>query len=475
MRPATPFISRILFMVSALVALTLTMLSMPVAATASTTPSKLYGVVGIPGPKPGEITITWKQGGKNTTSFTLETALSLFSKSSSSSLPPVGRHPRVYTISAKARSYTMSAGQVAEAGAGLGSGMHLVFRLGAVNRTSKSTITRWYPYVRAAQPEFGFNRPRLDSTKPGNTTLQMATFNVRTARATTDARSWLQRRAAVAEQIKARHPAIVALQEIGPGRADGAKGSTKRSTRQTTSLLRSLEKIDADQYKMVRTTPYVAPHSRHSTQGARLLYDSNAVSLISKCPQVTGKSHYSASCSMELPIRIEDSEGSRRSAAYAKFADRRTRQQFFVVSVHLDSRHSDTAATEATYDALRGRQVDAVVSKIASLNPTGLPVLIAGDINSYQHLRVGNAPKERLAELGFIDSAAARSRTNMAYSTFNGFAVTQRRSGLGYGSRLDAIFVRGGSPVSFENVTNVTDSSRPSDHNMVLSTLILQR
>lgn len=475
MRPSTP-LCRILLVLSALLALVMTTLSFPVSASASTTPGKLSRVVGVAGPKPGEITITWKQDGKNTTSFSLETALSPFSPSSSSSMPREGRHRRVYTISSKARSYTMSAARLREAGAGLGSGMHLLFRLAAVNQKSKSTTTRWYPYLRAAQPEFGSDHPRLSTISTGTASFGMATFNVRTARATSDNRSWLQRRSDVAEQIAARQPALVALQEIGPGRADGKSGTTKGTARQTTSLVESLHEIDADQYKMVRTTPYVVPGTDHSTQGTRLLYDSDKISLVSKCSETTGKKHYSSSCSMELPIRTNDSEDdNRRSAAYAQFVDRATRQQFFAVSVHLDSRHSSSKRNEASYDALRGRQADAVVAKIASLNPTGLPVLIAGDMNSYQNLVVGNAPKENLANAGFIDTAAAPSRTNMAYSTFNGFTKTQRASGIGYGSRLDAIFVHGGTPVTFENVTKATDNSRPSDHNMVLSTVILGR
>ncbi len=118
----------------------------------------------------------------------------------------------------------------------------------------------------------------------------MATFNVRTAKATTDVRPWLTRRGDVAELIYARHPDVVAIQELGPGRADGKAGSTTGTMRQTTSLLDSLGKIDADNYKLVRTTPYVKAGTTHGSQGTRILFDSNKLTLVSDCPEVTGKS-----------------------------------------------------------------------------------------------------------------------------------------------------------------------------------------
>ena len=46
---------------------------------------------------------------------------------------------------------------------------------------------------------------------------------------------------------------------------------------------------------------------------------------------------------------------------------------------------------------------------------------------------------------------------------------------MGYGSRLDGLYISGGKASTFENVTQVTDKTRPSDHNMVLSTVVLEK
>ncbi len=457
------------------------LIAAPIPASASVaTPSKISTVTAVAGPLAGELTFTWKQDGKNTTSYELETALSLFSKSTSSSLPREGRHRRVFSIGPSRRSLTLTADQVREAGAGVGSGAHLLFRFAAINRLSAGETIRRYPYLQAIQPELDAGvagvagaDAEAEAEADSSITLRVASFNVRTAKATSDARPWLKRRADVAEQIYARHPDIVTLQEIGPGRADGQSGSTTGTMRQTTSLLDSLAHLDAQNYKMVRTTPYVAPGVTHGSQGTRMIYDNDKVLLVSDCPEATGKSNYSPSCSIELPILSGESESNRRSVAYAKFADRDTHRQFYVVSAHLDYRHSTSKTKEAVYNALRGRQMQAIFDELDKINTSHLPVILGGDLNSYQNLTVGDAPHEALYEEGFIDSASARLRANIQYSTYNGFATTQTASGMGYGSRLDGIFIQGGYGKTFENVTKVKDSARPSDHNMVLSTVVL--
>ena len=468
---------RILLALSSALAVTIAVLAVPVAGAATTvpTPSQFTKVSAVAGPLAGEVTVSWTHSGTNTTSYELETALSLFSKSSTSSLPRVGRHTRLFTVKANQRSLRLTAAQVREAGAGAGSGVHLLYRFSAINHTAAGDTIRRYPYLGAVRPELTAAGDTTGDDIAGRTSMRAATFNVRTAKAATDVRPWLTRRVDVAELIYARHPDFVTIQELGPGRADGQAGSTTGTMRQTTSLLDSLGKIDADNYKLVRTTPYVKAGTTHGSQGTRILFDSNKLSLVSNCPEVTGTSKYSPSCSVELPILAGESESNRRSAAYAKFADKDTKQLFYVVSVHLDARHSTTKSKETTYNSLRGRQVSTVLEAIAKINTSNLPVIFGGDLNSWQNITVGDAPHDALINKGFVDSAAARARTNVKYSTFNGFRLTQTGSSMGYGSRLDGLFVSGGTARTFENVLKVTDSERPSDHNMVLSTLVLDR
>ena len=441
--------------------------AIPADAAAPTTPAKITGGSSSPGPRAGELTIRWHSTGADTTGFRIETGLTTFSPSPSSSLPTHGRHWKVFSYGRGARSATLSASQTAAAGAGAATGFHLYFRVFAVHTAGSRTTVRAYPYLQAAVP-------RPASPKARGTQLRVASFNVRTAKASGDARSWRQRVPDIARLIKAKNPGVVALQELGPGRADGKAGSTTGVARQTDSLVTALRRAGASRYRLVRTTSYVRPGIPHSTQGARILYDTTRYALLSHCPDMTGKSHYNTSCSMDLPRLHSDPASSERSAAYAQFADRRTGKRFWLASVHLDSRHSSNLATERRYEGLRRDQVRAVDARIASLNAQHEQVVLAGDMNTWQNNRGGDAAHDYLMSRGFYDSAAALTKVNFAYPTINHFDRVLKKGVNGYGVRLDVIATRGSVGARrFENVMKVVDSRRPSDHNMILSDLVL--
>lgn len=304
-----------------------------------------------------------------------------------------------------------------------------------------------------------------------STSVRFATFNVRTARADVGTkRSWLNRAGSVAREIKSRDPGIVALQELGPGRADGKKAKLGGHIRQTTSLEKKLAAIGASKYKLTRETAYVAPGTSHDTQGTRILYDTKRYRLISDCPETTGKSNYNRSCSMDLPLMSGDSKSRTRSAAYAEFEDRSTGKNFWVISVHLDTRHGKK---EAAYDSLRAAQVRAVYTRVAGL-ANGKPILFGGDLNSWATKAGSNAPFNFLTGQGFRDATAAASRIDQRYPTVNHWHKTLKANAPGRQVALDVILVKGASRfVKYENVMKVKDSSRPSDHNMVYSSMVL--
>ncbi len=308
------------------------------------------------------------------------------------------------------------------------------------------------------------------SQKETSLTLRAGTFNVRTARAN-DGGSWLQRANDVAREIASRSPGLLAVQELGPGRADGSKGTTTGHLRQTVSLERSLKSVVGDsRYQLVRTTPYVKPGTNHGTQGARILYDTRKFKLLSHCPEKTGSKNYNSSCSMNLPLRSSDSESLRRSAAFAKFADRKTGKRFWVVSVHLDDRHSSSLSKEKSYNALRGAQARAVYLKVNGLRKTGEKIIYGGDFNSWATNRAGDAPREYLIRQGFHDTAAAAAtRINIKYPTVNHYKTTLAAKQI----RLDVVMIKGSKRVlRYENVMKRVDSSRPSDHNLVISDVV---
>ncbi len=436
-----------------------------IPAIGASTPARITGVTAGPGPHAGEITISWNQSGANTTGFAVKTGLSTFSRTGSGSLPRDGRNAKIFTFPGKRHRITLSAAQVRAAGAAPETGNYLYFRLYAINTNGAGTATRWYPYLRAAMP-------RAVAPKSKGTHVRVASFNVLSARVS-KGRSWLSRADEVAQVISSRNPGVVAIQELGPGRADGKTGSTTGHLRQTTSLENELSAIGAGRYKLVRTTPYVAPGTTHGTQGTRILYNTRKYSVVSDCRESTGKRNYSSTCSMNMPKLASDSEKKRRSAAWAELKDRSTGERFYVVSVHLDDRHSGNKATERVYDNLRERQVAAVYAKVHAIAGSQ-EIILAGDLNSWQQKAVSNAPHDYLSANGFYDAASALTKINIQYPTVNHFTTTQKAGAQGYGVRLDAIMVKGSRGASrWENVLDVVDSTRPSDHNMLVADLVL--
>jgi endonuclease/exonuclease/phosphatase family metal-dependent hydrolase len=312
-----------------------------------------------------------------------------------------------------------------------------------------------------------FNLPE----KRNSLTMRVGTFNVLTARANKGGRSWLERAPDVAREIASRNPDVLAIQELSPGRADGSKAPTMGQLRQTISLERALERVVGDdRYQLVRTTPYVKPRTEHGTQGTRILYDTRKFKLLSNCPEKTGTRNYNSSCSMDLPLRKADSESLRRSAAYAKFQDRKTGTRFWVVSVHLDDRHSSRLSKEKRYNALRGKQARAIYLKVNGLRKPGEKIIYAGDFNSWKKNRAGDAPREYLMRHGFSDTVAADTRINIKYPTINHFKTRQPAKRV----RLDVVLIKGMKhALRYENVMKRVDSSRPSDHNLVISDVVL--
>ena len=301
--------------------------------------------------------------------------------------------------------------------------------------------------------------------------LRVATFNVRTARARGDKRNWLARVGSVSREIMERRPSVVLLQELGPGRADGKKAKINGAARQTTSLTSTLARIGGTKYRLVRHTSYVEPGAAHGTQGARILYDSSRLALLSKCPETTGKKAWNASCSFDLPVAKGESRQNLRSAAYAKFRDRATGKAFWVVSTHFDNRHG-SKAKDAKMSRLRVAQAARVAAVMAKLNTSRLPVVFGADINSWESDRSRYAPHRYLVSKGYADTVFAKARVNLGYPTVNHWRSTLKRAKRGNGVRLDVVMVKGRAQfLRWENKMALRDNSRSSDHNMVLADL----
>jgi hypothetical protein len=163
---------------------------------------------------------------------------------------------------------------------------------------------------------------------------------------------------------------------------------------------RSLERVGAGNYRLVRTTAYVKPGTSTGTQGGRLLYDTKRYRLVSTCQETTGSSNYHASCSIPLPILSSDGANRRRHGAYAEFEDKQTGRNFY----------RRRAALGSGLDRVPQGQ---------DLNNHGHPIIVAGDINSWHTKRASHAPHNFLTSQGFEDAVMAKSRIDDRYPTVN--------------------------------------------------------
>ena len=434
--------------------------ALPSSASAAARPGAVKSVVASPGAAAGQIKVSWKASGSHTDKFRIETALTPFGSSDD------GRGATSFTVSRSKRSVTLSAKSVAKAGAAPATGNHLYIRVVGIDVTRhgsrKGTASALVATTAraAAAPAIGVP-------------LRIASYNIRSAKYDgADKRDWAVRAPGVASDILKVHPGIVAIQEASPARFGGV--------RQTESLQAAVIKADPAmaRYTITRTTIYNPPGTPHGSQAARILYDSSRYRLLTPCSDTTmvngAAIDYSDSCSFDLPILPGDAPTWKRSAAYAEFLDLSTGQQFLVVSAHLDYRHSKNAATEAKLNELRGLQAATIWTNMSLIRKVGEPVVVAGDFNSSQTDRGGNAPHDYLVSQGFYDAAGASKQVNLEFPSLNHFDTTLSADPQGYGRRVDQILVYGGlGSELFKQVVLQKNPERNSDHNMVFADVVL--
>lgn len=149
-------------------------------------------------------------------------------------------------------------------------------------------------------------------------------------------------------------------------------------------------------------------------------------------------------------------------------------QPVLVTSVHEIDNTNRSVMDRKRDSGIFAQQVMGAVNRI---NPGGLPVIVAGDLN-YLREPYGDVPgyveaPPTLVRGGYYDAMAALSKTNIAYSTFNGgngtTAPGQAPVQSGVAGRSDYIMLKGfrGSN-AYVNVANWSlNGLVPSDHNLV--------
>jgi endonuclease/exonuclease/phosphatase family metal-dependent hydrolase len=402
-------------------------------ATKAHWPDAIDWVRNQPGADPGTTRITWSSDGGYTDFFKITTALTPFGTKNT---PAEGRNSMTFRVPGTARSLTLTPDQTRAAGAGLGTARHLFFRIKAVRSGEADSQTR--PYASMMHATVAGQGPATSGTA-----MRFAAYNVHVAAADVAGHTWSDRAQLVANNIAAHHPAVVAISEMVPGmwtNVDGGPG-----------LDLALQRAGAGEYTLTRTTTY----TQNVPGDTRILYDPNLVQMTSTCDPTK------FSCAIKIP----EPDSSFRVAAYAQFQDLASGQEFWFVAVHFDH------GNDATTDALRGDQAQAVVDGMAAVNPQNLPVIVGGDFNSSQTSNGHDSPHAAMLQAGYYNTAAAANTVNLQYNSVNNY-TSQSPSPYGFGSMYDTIMTLGMPGAQrFEQV--LTGSPWPSDHNLVQADLRL--
>jgi endonuclease/exonuclease/phosphatase family metal-dependent hydrolase len=397
-------------------------------ATKAHLPDRFSGAKGTVGAEPGETTLTWKTDGGHTDLFRITTALTPFG---SKSTPAVGRHSMTFRVPGDRRSLTLTPEQTAEAGAGLGTGRHLFFRISAVRKGEADTAVRRFPFL------LHTDIAGQASTGQG-TKLRFAAYNMHVQAKDVPGHLWKDRQHLIAQNIAAAHPAVVGLEELMPGMWTSNDGGV--------GLHASLRQAGVGQYELTRETPYWTG----AGQDTRILYDPDQVQMVSSCdPSVP-------SCYIMLP-----DNGHQHVAAYALFRDLASGQEFYFVSAHL------TAGNDADTDALRGEQAQAMNDGIRAVDTQNLPVVFATDANSSQTSKGSDSPHTVLLNDGWYNTIAAARVVNGQYNSVQHYHA-DKPSPYGFGSMYDTIMTLNMPGADLWKQV-LTGSPFPSDHNMIFT------
>jgi len=398
-------------------------------ATRAHRPDKMSHVRGVAGPAPGETTLHWRTDGGHTDLFRVTTALSPFGSRKTSA---TGRHSMTFKVPGDRRSLTLTAAQTAAAGAALGSGRHLFFRIVAVRKGEADTATRPYAHLRFTT----VSGQAPTGTGPG---LRIGQYNMHIYSRDVPGHPWRDRAPLIANNIARAHPAVMSLQELLPPMWTTQAGGP--------GLDKALNRAGVGYYRITRTTAFL----KGAPGDSRILYDPNRVTPVTGCDLNVG------SCGL---IRLPDPLRP-HFAAYAEFETTGSNpERFLFVSTHLST------GNDATTDALRGRQAEAIASWVDQNVPADLPVIIGGDFNSSQTSKGVDSPHTVMLQDGFYNASAAVTQVNMQFNSVNHYISPEKPSNYGFGSIIDTVMTRNmpGAAV-FKQVR--TGTPWPSDHNMI--------
>jgi endonuclease/exonuclease/phosphatase family metal-dependent hydrolase len=402
-------------------------------ATKAHVPDRFKSAHGQKGANPGEAHLTWKTPGGHTDFFRITTALTPFGGRNS---PHVGRHSTTFTVPGDRRGVTLSPAQTAAAGAGIGSGRFLFFRITAVRKGPADTATRPYPFLQ-------HTAVAGQGARGNGSRIRVMQYNMHVASKDIAGHPWKVRQHLIARNIARVSPAVASLQELMPTMWTDYNGGV--------GLDAALKQAGAGRYKLTRTTPYW----KGNGQDTHILYDPNKVTMVSSCPDTV------PSCYIEIPDPIHQ-----HVAAYAKFRDNASGQEFYFVTAHLNTNN------DAKTDDIRARQAQAISDGIKAINRQNLPVIFGTDANSSQTSQGGDSSHDVLLNEGWYNTFSAAKVVNAQYNSVNHYESPEKKSPYGIGSMYDTISTLNMPGASLWKQVH-TGAPWPSDHNMIFADLRL--
>lgn len=261
--------------------------------------------------------------------------------------------------------------------------------------------------------------------------------------------NWTTRMPAIVANLTAQAPDIAALQEIS-------------TSRPLSGFL--------DAWNLASGRHYITTDSPNRTvsNSTRLVYDSDRLTMVD-----------------HGVLALTAVEGDPKYAVWAILQDTRDGRQLFAVSTHL-------SVGNQHYE-LRQTQTQQIVDLIAEKNPSGLPVVVAGDFNSGKAYQPSNTIYDVMRAAGYRDplgntnnswavdgSATAEHRVDLEYNTFNGFDARARVAKYSNGFDIDYIWHNAAVRVAVSQVVVELDTAGnfvgtiPSDHNMLVAVIHLK-
>ncbi len=340
----------------------------------------------------------------------------------------------------------------------LSNAKHVRFSVSGGVLSGLSPSTKYYLKVRVVDGSGNPASPYssvVSASTPGPSFapgIKVASYNV--LKPGSGINSWNLRRTLIAANITAADPDIIGLQEdTGVSVTPPGSGKLKQWA--------DLDRLLSAKYAYTTTD---------NTSGTRVLYDTSRLTKI-------------ASGYQRLAPLVDKNP---RYGVWAIFSDKLTGQRMFFINTHLQPTKGSSSSAVKKAWTTRNKQASAVLKLISAKNPSNLPVVVTGDMNSSRGTKPSNGAYAVYTAGGLIDplgnaddtwfattQMGAEQAIDVNYNTFNGQGRTARTTKYSVGTHVDYILTRNVARVAqVQTVVNLDRQGRyigtfPSDHNLL--------